>query len=77
MLYICELKKKFCENICINHYLTFSTAKEYDIPIKTLEKWITAYNKNPHCYDCFYLTNAILLSLFLHIYCNKKLPYYK
>ena len=51
MLYIRELKKKICENICINYYSTFSTAKEYDIPIKTLEKWITAYNKNPHCYD--------------------------
>ena len=51
MLYIRELKKKICENICINHYSTLTTAKEYNIPIKTLEKWITAYNKNPHCFD--------------------------
>ena len=23
----------------------------HNIPIKTLEKWITSYNKNPHCFD--------------------------
>lgn len=51
MLYNRELKKKLCENICIHRYSTLKTANEYDIPIKTLEKWVTAYNKDPHCYD--------------------------
>ena len=23
---------------------------EFNIPLKTLEKWITAYNKNPNCF---------------------------
>ena len=26
-------------------------SKWYNISIKTLEKWITSYNKNPHCFD--------------------------
>ena len=51
MLHSRELKKKICENICINHFSTLKTANEYNIPIKTLEKWITSYNKNPHCFD--------------------------
>ena len=24
---------------------------EFNIPLKTLEKWITAYNKNPKCFS--------------------------
>ena len=24
---------------------------QYNIPLKTLEKWITAFNKNNHCFD--------------------------
>ena len=30
---------------------TLKTANEYNIPIKTLEKWITAFNKDNHCFD--------------------------
>ena len=51
MKYNRELKKKLCEDICINHSSTLKTANEYGIPIKTLEKWITAYNKDIHCFD--------------------------
>lgn len=51
MLHSRELKKKICENICINYFSTLKTANEYNIPIKILEKWITSYNKNPHCFD--------------------------
>ena len=29
-----ELKKKICENICINHFSTLKTANKYNIPIK-------------------------------------------
>lgn len=49
--YNTELKKKLCELICLNHASTIKTAEEYNVPLKTLEKWITAYNKNPHCFD--------------------------
>ena len=51
MQYNRELKKQLCENICINGNSTLKTANEYGIPIKTLEKWITAFNKDNHCFD--------------------------
>ena len=49
--YTNNLKKKLCTMICENHHSTIKTAESYGIPLKTLEKWITAYNKNPHIYD--------------------------
>ena len=51
MHYNIELKKKLCEDICINGKSTLKIANEYNIPIKTLEKWITAFNKDNHCFD--------------------------
>lgn len=51
MQYSRELKKELCEKICIHGYSMLKTANEYNIPIKTFEKWITAYNKNNHCFD--------------------------
>lgn len=51
MLYSRELKKQICQSICINKESTLKTAKEYNIPIKTLEKWVTAFNKDNHCFD--------------------------
>lgn len=51
MHYNIELKKKLCEEICLNHSSTIKTAEEYNIPLKTLEKWITAFNKDNHCFD--------------------------
>lgn len=45
------LKKKVCEEICIEKQSTIKTAEGYGIPLKTVEKWITAYNKNDHCFD--------------------------
>ena len=37
--------------ICLHNHSTIKTAREYNIPIKTLEKWITAFNKDNHCFD--------------------------
>ena len=51
MYYSSNLKKKLCEDICIHHASTIKTANEYNIPLKTLEKWITAFNKDNHCFD--------------------------
>lgn len=51
MHYSIELKKKLCEQICLNHTSTIKTAEEYNVPLKTLEKWITAFNKDNHCFD--------------------------
>ena len=27
------------------------SAEEFNVPLKTLEKWITAYHKNNHCFE--------------------------
>lgn len=51
MKYNRELKKELCEKICVNGDSTLKTANEYNIPIKTFEKWITAFNKDNHCFD--------------------------
>lgn len=51
MRYNIELKKKLCEDICLNHASTIKTAEEFNVPLKTLEKWITAFNKDSHCFD--------------------------
>ena len=49
--YTVELKRKLCIAICLNGKSTIKTAEEYNIPLKTLEKWITAFNKDNHCFD--------------------------
>ena len=49
--YTFELKRKLCIAICLNGKSTIKTAEEYNIPLKTLEKWITAFNKDNHCFD--------------------------
>lgn len=46
-----SLKKKLCIDICLNGKSTLKTAEAYSIPLKTLEKWITAFNKNNTCFD--------------------------
>jgi len=56
MHYNIELKKKLCYNICINGDSTIKTAEEFNVPLKTLEKWITAYNKDEHCFDENYIS---------------------
>lgn len=44
------LKKKLCEDICLNGKPTLKMADDYGIPIKALEKWITTFNKDNHCF---------------------------
>ena len=51
MQYDRDRKKKLCKGICLNGLSTLKTANEYNIPIKTLEKWVTAFNKDNHCFD--------------------------
>ena len=59
--YTIELKRKLCTDICFNGKSTIKTAEEYNVPLKTLEKWITAFNKDNHCFDSDYLTQAQLV----------------
>ena len=49
--YYNNFKKKLCEDICIYGKSTSITAKEFNLPLKTLEKWITSYHKDSHCFD--------------------------
>lgn len=46
-----DLKSMIVNFICFERRSTFKTAEQFDIPLKTVEKWVTAYNKDTHCYD--------------------------
>lgn len=46
-----SLKKQLYIDICCNKKSTIKTADEFSVSLKTLEKWITAFNKNPDCFD--------------------------
>lgn len=46
-----KLKKKLCVEVCVHGKSTIKTAESNGVPIKTFEKWITAFNKDPHCFD--------------------------
>lgn len=37
--------------ICVEKQSTIGTARKLEIPLKTVEKWVTAYNKNPTCFN--------------------------
>ena len=50
-VYSNELKKNVCHKICDLKFSTSRTAEELQIPLKTVEKWITAYHKNPKVFD--------------------------
>lgn len=44
-------KKEICRLICEEGKPTQKTAEAMEIPLKTVEKWITSYHKNPRCFD--------------------------
>lgn len=45
-----DFKKMTVELIKLQGHSTIKTAEEFNVPLKTLEKWITAYNKDEHCF---------------------------
>lgn len=51
-----DFKKMAAELIVLQKESTIKTANDLNIPLKTLEKWITAYNKNNKCFDSDYIT---------------------
>ena len=53
-----NFKSMIVNLICTEKHSTIKTAADFDIPLKTVEKWITAYNKDNHCFDQDYLTSA-------------------
>lgn len=48
--------KKMAVELIKNGASTIKTAEELNVPLKTLENWITAYNKNPHVFDADYVS---------------------
>ena len=62
-VYCIDLKRKLCTEVCLNDKSTIKIAHEYHVPIKTLEKWITAYNKDNKVFDKDYLTSAKQIEL--------------
>lgn len=54
--------KSMVVNLIINEkHSTSLTAKQFKIPLKTVENWITAYNKNKHIFDDNYKSQAQLI----------------
>ena len=51
-----DFKRMICELICIQNHSTIKTAEEFSVPLKTVENWITAYNKDNHCFDPDYIS---------------------
>ena len=49
--YEISFKKKLCNLIVDNHASTSGTARKYNIPLKTVEKWVTEYKKDKHIFD--------------------------
>lgn len=56
MSYSRDFKKMTVELIKLQGHSTIKTAEEFSIPLKTLENWITAYNKDEHCFDPDYIS---------------------
>lgn len=57
-----DFKKMICELIIIQKHSTMKTAEEFNVPLKTVENWITAYNKNNHCFDKDYISPQEIIS---------------
>lgn len=56
--------KSMIVNLIVNEkHSTIQTAEQFEIPLKTLEKWITAYNKDPNVFNSDYLTAAKQIEL--------------
>ena len=49
--YTKSFKKRITELIVLRRASTSYTAREYNVPLKTVENWVTAYNKDNHCFD--------------------------
>jgi len=51
-----DFKKMIVELINLHDHSTIKTAEEFSVPLKTVENWITAYNKDNHCFDPDYIS---------------------
>ena len=51
-----QFRKMVAELICVQKEGTIKTAEEFGVPLKTVENWVTAYNKDHHCFDDDYIS---------------------
>lgn len=57
-----NFKKMVTELIVIQKHSTMKTADEFNVPLKTVENWITAYNKDNRCFDEDYISPQELIA---------------
>jgi len=56
--------KSMIVNLIVNEkHSTIKTAEQFDVPLKTLEKWITAYNKDSNVFNSNYLSQSQQIDL--------------
>lgn len=73
MKYDNYLKYAIVNLICNHNQSTSKIAAQFDIPLKTVENWITAYNKDNFCFfDSYQNQEKILESLKYKIELLKK-----
>ena len=60
-LYILIVSLTIVNLICNEKHSTIKTAEQFEIPLKTVEKWITAYNKDNRCFDSNYKTQSQII----------------
>lgn len=59
--------KSMIVNLIVNEkHSTIRTAEQFDIPLKTVEKWITSYNKDNRCFDSDYKTQSQIIDDLKH-----------
>lgn len=46
-----KLKNEVAHLICVERKSTMKTAEEHNVPLKTVEKWVTAFNKNNKVFE--------------------------
>ena len=57
-----NFKSMIVNLICNEKHSTIKTAEQFDIPLKTVEKWITSYNKDSKVFDSDYKSQAQIIS---------------
>ena len=56
-----NFKSMIVNLICNENHSTIKTAEQFEVPLKTVEKWITAYNKDNKCFDADYKTQSRII----------------
>ncbi len=56
-----NFKSMIVNLICNEKHSTIKTAEQFDIPLKTVEKWITSYNKDNKVFDADYKSQAQII----------------